>query len=155
MNYQEYLEKINFNSSKQIQILNLDTFVTYEEVFKWKWIATKLKIFSFVAYSEELNAHQIIDYSKECLQYALKNKKGLPIGWQNGIVSNNVIVSKHVMTDAIATVTSRPVKHFAAFEMPVIYDLSKNLLYFYNGEIIWGSIYNTFLKDFILDKFNV
>jgi len=154
MNFQEYYGKLNLVNAAQIQITHFSTFVTYEEVFKWKWGATKLKIFSFLAYSGEINKQQIESYSKECLRYAIKNKKGLPRGWQNGVVANNVLVSERVTADAIAFVTSRPDKHFSAFEMPGVYDLSSGSLYFYSGGVIWGAVYDKFIQDYISDKFN-
>ena len=48
MNYSEYISKINLDNPYQAQVFNLDATVSYEEVFKWKWFATKLKIFSII-----------------------------------------------------------------------------------------------------------
>jgi len=58
MNYQEYIVKTSLDSSKRFQVSQLETVVTYEEVFKWKWLS-KLKVFSFVAYSRDINRQQI------------------------------------------------------------------------------------------------
>jgi len=155
MSIQDYYDKLNLANTTQIQISGLDTFVSYEEVFKWKWAATKLKIFSFIAYSSEISKQQIESYSEECLRYAIKNRKGLPRGWQNGVVANNVLVSEHVTADAIAYVMSRPAKHYSAFEMPIVYDLSSGSLHFYVDGIIWGAFYDEFMKNYIKDKFAV
>jgi len=78
MTYQEYVSKVDLGNSTRVQILGSDTIVSYEEVFQWKWFATKLKIFSFIAYSNEIDKHQIESYSNECLQYAKDNMRGLP-----------------------------------------------------------------------------
>ena len=155
MTFQEYLNKANLIDTQKIQISQLDTYVSYEEVFKWKWAATKLKIFSFVAYSSEINKQQIESYSRECLRYAIRNKRGLPRGWQNGVVANNVLVSERIAADAITYVTSRPNKHYSAFEMPAVYDLSSGSLHFYSGGIIWGAVYDSFLLDFMSSRFSV
>lgn len=154
MKYQEYLTRVSLSNSEQISISSADAKVAYEEVFKLRWMATKLKIFSFLAYAPKIDENIISKYSKECLDYALKNKKGLPRGWQNGIVSNNVLASETVTPEAIALVTSRPTKHYSAFEMPIIYDLSNEVLSFYRGEIIWGKVYEKFIRDYITDKFS-
>ena len=157
MDYQTYLSQVKtqFPKTKGIIIDNSDTTVIYEEVFKWKWSATKLKIFSFIKFSDIISLNQLEDYSSACLAYARKNKKGLPIGFQNGIVCNNVLVSESVNDSVISFVTSRPKKHFCVFEMPIIFDLSKNKLFFYNGEIVWGVMYQSFIKDYINGKFNM
>jgi hypothetical protein len=155
MTYQDYLAKTNFDQSTKIQITQLETFVTYEEVFKWRWLATKLKIFSFVAYSPEITKAQLTAYSGACLNYAELNKKGLPKGFQNGIVSNNVLVSENVSPDAAAYAAARPDKHFSAFEMPVVFDLSAQTLHTFTGDIVWGMIYNSFIKETIRSKFKI
>jgi len=153
--YQEYLSKIDLSDSKRAQIFGSDTIVLYEEVFQWKWFATKLKIFSFLTYSSEIDKQHIESYSGECLQYAIQNLKGLPKGWQNGVLSNNVLISELVTPDAIAYVTSTPAKHFAAIEMPVIFDLSSGNLHFYTDKLVWGSMYCSFIKGYLTDRFLV
>lgn len=65
-----------------------------------------------------------------------------------------MLVSDNVSPEAIDFVLSRPEKHFSVFEMPVIFDLSNNNLYFYQGDIIWGKIYNSFIKNYLLEHFN-
>ena len=157
MDYQTYLTQIsaNFPSFKATTIDYYDTTVTYEEVFKWEWAATKLKIFSFVSYVNAIDKNLLASYSSACLAYARKHKKGLPIGFQNGIVSNNLLVSPSVCDEAILFATSRPSKHYATFEMPAIFDLSTNVLHYYKGEIIWGMMYQPFIKDYILKKLDI
>ena len=157
MDYQSYLAQITpaLIDAKAIAVGPYDATVAYEEIFKWIWAATKLKIFSFITYSETISKAQMEEYSSICTDYARANKKGLPIGFQNGIVSNNIIVAESVDDDAIAFVTARPKKHYCVFEMPIIYDLSKGVLYSYTGEIIWGRAYQSFMKKYIADKFNI
>ena len=157
MDYQNYLMQIKTRlpNTKTILLDNNETTVVYEEVFKWEWVATKLKIFSFITYKETVNKNQLENYSSACLDYARKNKKGLPLGFQNGIVSNNILVSESVSDDAISLVISRPQKHYCVFEMPIIFDLTKNDLYYYKGEIIWGMMYNSFINNYIVKNFNI
>ncbi len=156
MDYQEYFSKIKakFSNTKRTNISGLDTFVAYEEVFKWQWIATKLKIFSFVAYADHIDENSIKNYTEQCLQYACRNKKGLPRGLQNGVVSYSILVSENIDLSAISLVSKRPAKHWSAFEMPIIVDLSKKELYFYKENTIWGALYDSFLNEYILRNFN-
>jgi len=155
MDYNEYISKIKLSNSYQAQLFGLDAIISYEEVFKWKWFATKLKIFSIVMNSSEINKEHIERYSGECLQYSIKNIKGLPKGWQNGVVSINVLVSEIVEPEAISFATSRPAMHFSAIEMPVIFDLSTSSLYYFTGDMVWGSVYSDFIKGYIKDRFEV
>lgn len=155
MDYQEYLGQVKdkFLNTEQINIRELDTLVIYDEVFKWEWVATKLKIFSFIAYADRVDVHLIKDYTETCLQYACKNKKGLPRGFQNGVVSYSILVSESIDSSAISFVSKRPDKHWAAFEMPIIVDLSKQKLHYYKGNIKWGALYDSFLNEYILRNF--
>ena len=155
MNYQDYLMQVKSRlpNSKTILLDDIETTVAYEEIFKLEWLATKLKIFSFIAYTKTVNKNQLENYSSACLKYARKNIKGLPIGLQNGILSNNILVAESISDDAISFVTSRPQKHYCVFEMPIIFDLTKNELYCYKGEIIWGMIYNSFIHNYIKENF--
>ena len=157
MYYQEYLTRVkeNFTHTKEVIISNYNPTVMYEEFFKWKWFATKLKIFSFVFYSEKVDEQQISHYSSSCLEYAIKNKKGLPIGWQNGIACYSILASENIGQDAVKYATSRPSKHFSAFEIPVIIDLSNKDLLYYKGEVIWGAMYNSFLKNYLISNFGI
>lgn len=157
MDYQEYYDKTKsgFLNTRQAAISGLDALVTYEEVFKWQWVATKLKIFSFLSYADRIDENSIKDYTENCMRYACKNKKGLPRGLQNGIVSYSILASETIDPAAIAFVSKRPQKHWSAFEMPMIVDLSKGELHYYKENIIWGAIYDSFLTEYILRRFRV
>ena len=157
MDYRTYLMRVktNFPDTKAIAIGNFDTVAAYEEVFKWKWAATKLKIFSFIAFSDAMSIGQLEPYSSACVTYARKNKKGLPVGFQNGLVCNNILVAETVDDGVIACVTSRPKKHYSILEMPIIFDLSKKQLFYYSDEIIWGKMYQSFIKEYIVKNFSI
>ena len=156
MNYQEYSKKVesNFPNTSQTAINGLETLVAYDEIFKWKWIATKLKIFSFISYADKIDENLIKTYTEACLKYACKNKKGLPRGIQNGIVSYSVLASETIDSAAISFVSKSPGKHWSAFEMPIILDLSTGELHYCKGNRAWGAIYAPFLNEYILRKFN-
>lgn len=89
----EYLNLVSNRFEKNlIKEFTADTLVAYEEIFKVKWFATKLKIFSFVNFVDYIDLDTIKNYSDKCLIHAIAEKKGLPRGFQNGIVSYNVLV---------------------------------------------------------------
>ncbi len=156
MGNQEYLEFVRngFGGKALIKENTTDTLVTYEEVFKWSWIATKLKIFSFVNFVETIELDTIKEYSSKCLKRAIKEKHGLPRGFQNGVLSYNVLVCNYATPEAIAFVTKQPNKHYSAFEVPIIFDVSNSQLHYYQGDIVWGMVYNSFIKEYIYEHFN-
>ncbi|MDD2235138.1 MAG: hypothetical protein PHZ11_07475 [Desulfitobacteriaceae bacterium] len=142
-----------FNKSEEFQIGSFDVKSYYEEQFKVKWLATKLKIFSFVAHVNEIDADDITNYSSSCVDYALNNYKGLPRGLQTGLVAFNVLISENVSDKAIEVAVSRPKKRFAAFEIPIIYDLSKEKAYYYTKTPMWGAIYYKYFREYIQKNF--
>lgn len=40
------------------------------------------------------------------------------------------------------------------FEMPILYDLSKNCLYYYKETPIWGQIYYEYFREYIIKNFS-
>jgi len=155
MNSQEYSKTVRskFGRNATIRLDTQDLLIAYEEVFKWQWFATKLKITSFVKQMPSVSLSDIESYSASCLKQAIKEKKGLPIGIQNGVVSFSVIVSENISSDAIIFVQNRPKKHFAAFEMPVLFVPKSSDLYFYQGDIVWGMLYVKFFREYITSHF--
>lgn len=157
MQMADYLQAVKgrFDYGAQIKHETADTLIVYDEIFKWSWIASKLKMTSFVQYVPHIDAGEIDRYSAYCLEQALKNHRGLPRGLQNGAVSYNVLVSESVSPDAIAFARSRPRKHYSAFEYPVICDLQNHALHYYTDKIIWGALYDSYMKTYIQSHFGI
>ncbi|MCT4598808.1 MAG: hypothetical protein N4A50_13125 [Vallitalea sp.] len=156
MDYLEYKTRVinTFGNSININEKDYLVDVLYDEKFKLEWYATKLKMFSFISYRNTVGIDTIKEYSKVCFDYARKNYKGLPRGLQNGFCSFSVLVSDNISKEAIDYVQKRPTKHFSAFEMPIVYDLSKNTLYFYRETPIWGRIYYKDFREYIMKNFS-
>lgn len=149
MEYSDYLKKIHSNYKNNEFVNDLNATMFFETQFELKWIATKLKQFSFVSFQDDISFDDIKIYSAKCCNYSLKMYKGLPRGIQNGIVSFNVLAGKKISKEAIDFVLSRPPKHFAAFEMPVIVDLEKQKSYYYTDTPLWGMIYYKHFREYI------
>lgn len=157
MEYNEYLAWVSqhFKENKNVNIGILPASEFYTEQFEAKWIMTKLKIFSFVTFKETITLQDIKDYSTGCLEQALKDYKGLPRGLQNGVVSIAVLAGHHVEKEAAEYVWKGGPKHYAAFEVPVIFDLAySNTLYFKKSSA-WGLIYFDYIKKYIEYCFNM
>jgi len=157
MNYSDYINKVSqrYTRTDEIQINSLEVKSMYEEIFQMKWAATKLKKISFISYTNKIDADDIISYSDACVGYSLRNYKGLPRGMQNGISTFNVLVSENVSKEAIKFATARPKKHFALFEMPIVFNLTNEKIYYYKDTPIWGSMYYKYFREYIETHFNV
>ncbi len=157
MNYSDYFEIISqrFSEIEEVQIESFNVKSVYEEKFELKWLASKLKIFSFLSHVGEIDSDDIITYSSACMRYALKSYKGLPRGMQNGVASFNVLVSNNVSKRSEEIAIARPKKHFASFEMPIVYDLANKNIYYYKNTPIWGSMYYKFFREYIEMNFNI
>lgn len=153
MTFEDYLQKVKqgFQQSEFIPSLHAEKF--YEEKFEAKWLATKLKQFVFVSQADCISMEMMKEYSTNCFNYALNEYKGLPRGFQNGIVSYNILASNNVEDAAIAFAVSRPQKHFAAFEIPILIDLAKQEIYYYQKTPMWGAIYYKHIKEYIAHNF--
>jgi len=156
MNFRKYSEKVSerFEKMTDEKIGNHDVSIAYESIFKLKWSATKLKKFSFVAHVERIDEDTLKTYTDECFEYSRKNYKGLPRGIQNAFVTFAVLASENIDKSAITFVESRPKKHFAALEIPIIIDLKNEKLKFYAQNHLWGGMYYKFLRKYIFENFS-
>ncbi len=155
MEYSYYIECVKNNMSiiSNEEIIGTECYVSYEEVFKWEWFATKLKIFSIFKYVKEIDKDRLIEIIHRCYEYSRKNYKGLPRGLQNGFVSFTIIVTDNISESIINSVENWNKKHFSAFEIPVIFDLKSGKAYYNRSNVIWGRMYSEFFKQYIENNF--
>ena len=146
LDHEHYLNiiKSRFNSSSFVNSLCAEMF--YEENIEF---LSKLKKYSFVSYSQKIGVQTIGMFTSNCIMYALRNYKGLPRGFQNGVLCFNVLASEHIAEKAVSFANERPQKHFAAFEIPVIMDLKNHKLCYYKDTPIWGAVYYKNIRKFI------
>lgn len=155
MDKDDYINKIYSKFEQNGFKLQKDTVDSFEVTiatkseFKLSWYAAQIKFFAIMGVSNNITKETIENYSKICIDYAIKNKKGLPRGLQSGIVSFALLVSLNVDEDAKKFAQERPKKHFAAFEMPLVFDLKENKLYYYEKTPNWGFIYYKTFRNFI------
>ena len=153
MSYNDYIAMVGSRFSSKNEI-TLEHFYATQFYSEKMGLTTKLKLYSFVSYLPFIAENDIVNYSNECLARALNDYKGLPRGFQNGVGSFNVLVSERVTPEAIIYAKATPKKHFAAFEMPIVYDLSQSKLYYFEHTPMWGAIYYKFIRKFIAENFN-
>ena len=129
------------------KIDEFDVVVATRRQFKLSCTASWMNIFAIMSVSNSVLRDVIENFSKISLDYAIKNKKGLPRGFQAGVVSFALLVSSNIDEDAKQWVQQRPKKRFAAFEMPVIFNLVNNEIYYYNRIPISGALYYKFFRN--------
>ncbi|MBW2982518.1 hypothetical protein KY343_06570 [Candidatus Woesearchaeota archaeon] len=142
------LKKDGFELKKD-KINSFDVTVAMKKEFKLSWLATQMNFFIIIGVSKNVKKETIENFSKNCMDYAIKNNKGLPRGIQAGVVSFALLISSKVDETAKKFTQARPKKHFAAFEMPIIFDLKENKIYYYDKNPIWGFIYYKTFRNFI------
>jgi len=157
--YSEYLNSVHLRLMNKGFFLSdytidgFDVTVATKSRFEWLKLATQLNIFVITGSLDNISEKSIDKFSRLAYDYATKNNKGLPRGFQSGVASFALLVSNSVDEEAKKWVQQRPRKHYAAFEFPVIFDFRDRHLYYYKKNITWGSMYHGFFLSLILENF--
>ena len=114
--------------------------------FEVKWALTRLHTFVLFGCVEHATADSIREFTALSNRWATQAKGGLPRGLQTGVAVIPVLVCTSADEGALAEARRRPDKHFAAAEFPLLADLSQGRYVTYSGGIIWGEIYQDFLR---------
>ena len=119
--------------------------VGYQKQFRLRWMATMLHVFTVVV-SVPLATPEILhDVNVEAIAYA-KRTKGRLRGLQTGVAVLPVVVAGRATAEGIEAAARRPPKDFAAITMPALVDLSTGRITRYDGRLVWGSIYTSWLR---------
>jgi hypothetical protein len=85
------------------------------------------------------------DAFREAVSYA-KATKGTLRGLQSGVAVIPALVAESVTEQASAAAAARPKKEFAALLLPAIVDLGNGQTLSYQGPIVWGAMYASWLR---------
>ena len=131
--------------------------IGYIKEFRWSWLATQLNCFIIVGETDTMIDKKCIEnFSANCLKYALDNHKGWMRGIQSGVGSIAILKGNNVDDHAIKFCQHPSKTHFAAFEIPIIYNTSTKQTYKYISKPLWGRIYFPYFTktiDAIINKF--
>ena len=119
--------------------------VGYQSKFRWRWFATKLHLFTVVLAVPEATSEQLSVHTQQAVDYAMATKGKLR-GLQVGIAVIPALASEAVPADARQAVEARPPKKWSAFVFPAIVDLTTNETHWYRGRILWGRLYDRWLR---------
>jgi hypothetical protein len=126
------------NEVADVQFTGGPVVVATQSEFRLRWLATKLHLFTVVACAPAATADLLTKLTDDSLSYANGMRgsfKGL--GVELGVIP--AVVAEHVLPDARQLAERRPAKHFSAFTLPVVIDLSAGASYSYAGQM-WGSV---------------
>ena len=118
--------------------------------FRWKWFATRLHVFVFVAPVEQAVGVELAQsFTEAGVEYAKSNKKGLPVGFQTGVAAIPILVSSNIDQRARSWAEQRPPRYFGAFATPVLVNSATRERSTYTGRILWGASYARFLRELV------
>lgn len=92
----------------------------------------------FFAANDLAGYAQMQVYAEACMAWARKNYEGLPRGMQSGLAVYPVMLQHPLQPDALAYVKQIPDKHWAAFELPVLFDPMTGQLEYLDKTPVWG-----------------
>lgn len=148
-----YVRSVNARLGTGTWVPQLNAWSYYDEEFRVKWGASKMKRFSFITYMDWVDGAVVQQFSAACTQFALNNYPGMARGMQVGVASFAVIASRNLQNSAVEQVMQTPPAHFAAFEMPVLLDLNTGSLYHMQKTPLWGALMWSDLRKYADQKF--
>ena len=121
---------------------NVSSNIGYIKEFRWSWFATQMNTFIIIGQTTNaINRANIEAFSMNCYNYAIKHNKGWPRGLQAAVASIAILTGENIETPAIEFCEKLSKKHWAAFEIPVLYKGPGNKTYRFKTNPIWGTLY--------------
>lgn len=142
------LNKVNINGIHSIALYKKHIVNEFRTTPPWSEIpygaynTVNLHTDVFIIISEinKISKKSIVDFSDYSCGYSIKNKKFKLRGMKTGIISIAILMSNDIDNEAVKWVNSSPPRHFAALEVPVIYDLTDGHFYYFNDKEFRGSM---------------
>jgi hypothetical protein len=146
------LQADGFKITENVTYKN-QTFICVAKRTRWQLEHGGFAEFFFVfAEFPHINKESLQEFSARAFNYSKKFRSiPLPRGLFEGVNCFPVAIVYNVDQVVSETVCSEvPPKHWAAFEMPVIYDLKYKRLYYLEKTPYWGSLYWDHFREMIV-----
>ncbi len=115
----------------------------------------EMNVFVILAFKKNVTGKDIEDFSRDALDFSVKNNTGKRRGNMSGVFAFPVLAAESVEEDAINFCCSDVRKHFGAAEYPAIFDLRKGELHYSRRmSFFWGRGFNKFRVAFAEKYFN-
>ncbi len=129
----------------RVQLLAGTALVGYQSKVLVSWAAIKLHLFTVLRPTRVATDAELAALSRDAVAYAKAATKGAP-GFQTGVAVIPALIADTVTDQAKAAATARPKKEFAAILLPAIVDLSSGQTFTYQGRILWGAVFTSWLR---------
>jgi hypothetical protein len=114
--------------------------------FRWRWMATKLNVFIYVAsFLPGTSAAFLDQFLAAAIQNAI-NRKGALRGFQTGVAAITVVVVDSATPEQVAWASQPHGRRFAAITFPVLVDASSRRTV-YPQRMVLGGKYLGYLQD--------
>ena len=125
-----------------------DMTVMSESKFKVQWF-NQVYFTSYIAYADYIDAALLLSYMNKCQSL---QRKGL-LRMIETRVCNSVVICDRTYQDAIDIALMRPRYNMSTDTFPVIVDLKKGAIYYYNGPMATRLLYNRYEREYIDEHF--
>lgn len=125
--------------------------VSYRREFRWRWVATTLHVFTFMAALPSATAEDVDGYAAACAQYAKKHKPGLFRGLQTGSAAIAVAVVDSASAAVREFAAGKPKKRFAIIALPAVIDAGTGETITAAEHLVWGAVYDAHLRHVLRD----
>lgn len=116
--------------------------------FRIRWMFTRLHTFVLLTHVVGTATGQdMVGYPSAAMRAASAAKGGLPNGLQSGTAAFPVLVASTATDEARGVASRRPDKDLGAMKLPMLVDLSGPRAYSFTGAMVWGFMYQGFLKQ--------
>lgn len=104
----------------------------------WGFLAVKMHHYFFIARDDAATVSDFDEYVHACVDWGLRNYKGLPRGMQKGVAFHPVLLQSNPSPEVIAYTKQKPDAHWAAFVLPTAVDLTSGSVDYMEKTPIWG-----------------
>lgn len=131
--------------------LALPSNIGHKRIMHWPSLASQ-HVFVAVGLAEHSRGAEFESYASAVLDYACKNKPGLPRGLQTGVVGIGVLVVPAIDDQSRQAVAERMTpKRWAGLSAAAIVDASTGTIHSYQGRRVIGGAYAKLIRSAIAD----
>lgn len=128
------------------QLAHGPALVGLKSQFKWRWMATKLHLFT-VAVAVPLATRPLLEqFSHDALTFG-NEQKGSLRGLQVGVAAIPILVAQAVDPSGAEYARTQLIRKFGALAWPAIFDLSTGTVHSHQGAVMIGGIYAGYLRQ--------
>jgi hypothetical protein len=115
--------------------------------FRWRWLATRAHVFVVAFDGTASSAAEADRRVESALEFALSRPRRLPRGVQTGVMSVVVLAAEQVDAELRTWARWRPRPRFAAWSLPIVFDLETGESLVPSARGVSGIVYDAFQRE--------